>query len=186
MNIGIDIDDTLIKTRKYQIIYWREFIKTHPNNNYTEDLPNNINTFGDPYIDEFWDIYRTKLFNAPFKENTSKVLHKLKQDGCNISIVTARRKEKYPNLEEKIISTFIENDIPYDVIVTDAKDKGKCMKENNIDILIDDEIYNCESAIEYGKKAILFNDKKEYQGLKTTDWLELYNIIIDLKNRGEL
>lgn len=186
MNIGIDIDDTLIKTREYQTIYWREFIKEHPNETYTEELPDNINTFGDPYIDIFWDIYRGLLFSSPFKENTSEVLKKLKQDGFNIYIITARRKEKYANLEDKIISTFIENDIPYDGILTDAKDKGKCMQDNNIDILIDDEIYNCESAIKYGKKAILFNDRKEYTGLKTTSWLELYDMIIDLKNRGEL
>lgn len=186
MNIGIDIDDTLIKTREYQTIYWKEFIKTHPNTKYTEELPSNINTFGDPDIDEFWDIYRAKLFAAPFKENTSEILHKLKQSGFNIYIVTARRKEKYQHLREKISESLKENNIPYDMILTDAKEKGKCMQENNIDILIDDEIFNCESAIKYGKKAILFNEGKTYEGIKTTDWLELYDILIDLKERGEL
>lgn len=186
MNIGIDIDDTLIKTREYQNIYWREFIKNYPHDKYTEDLPDNINTFGDPYIDKFWDIYRESLFNSPFKENTSEILHQLKKDGFNLYIVTARRKEKYAGLEDKIIKTFIENDIPYDGILTDAKDKGKCMEEHDISLLIDDEIYNCESAIKYGKKAILFNDKKEYKGLQTTNWLDLYKMITDLKDRGEL
>lgn len=186
MNIGIDIDDTLIKTREYQKIFWAEYIKNYPNDNYNENLPDNINTFGDPFIDVFWDLYREQLFNSPFKENTSQILHKLKKEGFNIYIITARRKEKYPNLEDKIISTFVENNIPYDYILTDAKDKGKCMEENNINLLIDDEIYNCESAINHGKMAILFNDKKEYKGLKTTNWLDLYKIIIDLKNRGEL
>lgn len=186
MNLGIDIDDTLIKTRESQIIYWKEYVRKNPHENFTEELPLNINHLGDTYIDTFWDNYRGKLFSSPFKENASEVLHKLKQEGFNIFIVTARIKEKYPNLEEKIISSFAENNIPFDKIFTDARNKGKCMQDNNIDILIDDEITNCESAIKYGKKAILFNDRKEYSGLKTTNWLELYDIITDLKNRGEL
>lgn len=186
MNIGVDIDDTLTKTRESQIIFWREYIKDYPNENYTEVLPDNINTFGDEYIDAFWDCYREKLFASPFKEDASEVLQKLKKDGFNIYIITARRKEKYPHLEEMIMKNFKENNIPYDKILTDAKDKGKCMSENNVSILIDDEIFNCEDAIKYGKKAILFNDRVKYDGLKVNNWLDLYDLISTLKNRGEL
>lgn len=186
MNIGIDIDDTLIKTREYQIVYWKEYISEHPNPQFTEELPSNINSFGDPHIDLFWDLYRARLFDAPFKEHTSEIINKLKQEGFNVYIITARKREKYPNLEEKIGATLKDANIPYDKILTNAFDKGKCMVENNVDILIDDEIFNCESAIKYGKKAILFREPCDYQGLRCNSWLELYDILNNLKERGEL
>lgn len=183
MNLGIDIDDTLLNTRENQIIYWKQYHQKYPNDKYTDELPENINQFGDEYINTFWDIYRAKLFDSAFKENASFVLHALKNMGYKISIITSRRKEKYPNLINKIMESFIENDIPYDEIFTDVKEKGLCMLENNIDILIDDEIFNCENAIKYGKKAILFNDRPDYEGLQTTCWLDVLAILSKEKHK---
>ena len=55
MKIAIDIDDTLTNTRENQLKLWKEFIKTNPNSNYSEELPHNINEFdAGEYIDESW------------------------------------------------------------------------------------------------------------------------------------
>ena len=43
--------------------------------------------------------------------------------------------------------------------------------------MIDNDIAQIQEANKYKIKTILFNDLKEYDGLKTTNWLELYDII---------
>ena len=182
MNIGIDIDDTLTNTKELQTIYWKEYITNHPNNDYTEELPTNINQFGIPYIQAFWDTYREELSFIPsFKENASKCLKMLKEAGFNIYIVTSRQKHRYNDLENRIIKQFKENNIYFDYIITDSLDKGKTLKDNNIDILIDDSIEHIESAYKYNKIGIHFSNNSPYK-YHTNNWLELYNILINIKN----
>ena len=43
-----------------------------------------------------------------------------------------------------------DNEIEYDVILFDAKDKASILKENNIEILIDDAETNCRKVSQEG------------------------------------
>ncbi len=182
MLIGIDIDDTLINTREKQLIYWADYVTKNPKDGYTKELPATINYFDDKYINIFWDTYREHLaFEPSFKDNVSSVLHKLKKEGFNFCIVTARREKNCPNIQRKIKNWFIENDIPIDIIYTDIDNKGQFCKENNIEIFIDDDIKNITNANEYNIKTIMFNNNPAYNGLQTDNWLDLYNILIKLK-----
>ena len=182
MKIAIDIDDTLTNTRDTQKRLWKEYITTNPNPNYTEELPHNINEFdAGEYIGTFWDLNREKLsFESSYKKDASDIIEKLKKDGHDLSIVTSRPDERYTNLKEKIKKALKENNIKIETIHTNARDKGYYCKEHNFDLLIDDNIKQIESAISHGLKAILFNENKSYQGLQTTTWKELYNIIKEL------
>lgn len=183
MKIGIDIDDTLTNTKEKQIIYWKEFINNHPKEGYNEDLPESINRFEDKFVQVFWDTYREQLsFNLSFKEGASFYLNKLKEDGHILSVVTSRPDAKYENLHEKLHNWFNQNNIPIDILYTDVRNKGLFCKENNIDILIDDDIKHIEIAKELGVIPILFNDNNLYNGYKVTSWKELYSIIKDISN----
>ncbi len=182
MKIGIDIDDTLINTREKQLIYWKDYVTKNPKEGYTEEIPNTINDFGDEYVQIFWDTYREQLsFSPTFKENTSTVLHKLKEQGIIPCVITSRPDAKYKDLKIRLTNWFIENDIPIDIIYTDVRNKGLFCKENNIDILIDDSLSQINSAKENKVQTILFNNFKDYKGLQTDNWLDLYDILIKLK-----
>ena len=181
MNIGIDIDDTLTNTKELQIKYWQEYFFKKPHSNYTKELPSNINDFGDDYIGTFWDNYREALFAPPIKENASLIIKKLNQEGHQLCIITSRPDNKYPNLKKRILTWFQENDINITEINTNIRDKALFCKEHNIDLLIDDSITHIKNATEYNIKTILFNKIPQYKGLKTDNWLELYNIIHTIK-----
>ncbi len=181
MKIGIDIDDTLVDTRSMLKKYWKEYYLNNPNKEYNEKIPNNINTgWEEKYINKFWDLYRFKLAYPPFKENAKEILHKLKKENYSLCIITSRQKEKYPNLENNLKEWFQKNDIPVDYIHTDVLEKGLFCKNNQIDILIDDTITHINNANQHKIKTILFNNNKEYKGIQTDNWKDLYNIIKEL------
>ena len=104
MKIAIDIDDTLTNTRDNQKRLWKEYINNYPNNDYNEELPYNINEFdAGEYIDKFWELYRYKLsFEATYKQDASTIINKLKEDGHDLCIVTARPDSGYDDLKGRI------------------------------------------------------------------------------------
>ena len=177
MKIGIDIDDTLTNTLELQKSYWEEYHRNHPNSDYTDDIPKNINTFGFKYIEDYWDIYREPLFYPSFKENASLITNKLKEDGHTLCVITSRPDYKYENLHKRLEKWFSDNNIPIDIIYTNIRNKGHYCKKKDIDLLIDNDIVQIEEANKYKIKSILFNDLETYKGPKTTNWLELYDII---------
>ncbi len=177
MKIGIDIDDTLTNTKELQADYWKEYYLNNPMDGYNEDIPQNINTFGFTYIEKYWDLYREELFYPSFKENASKVIKRLKEDGHELCIITSRPSYKYKDLHKRLHTWFKENDIPIETLCTNIKNKGHYCKKKKIDLLIDNDIAQIEEANKYHVKTIMFGDNKDYNGLKANNWLELYDII---------
>lgn len=180
MKIGIDIDDTLTNTKELQHFYWKEYYNENPTSEFTENIPENINRFGNDYIDEFWNKYRFKLFNPSFKDNASNIIKRLREENNIIYIITSRPNDKYPDLVNKLKTMFDENNIEYDFICTSIKNKAEFLVTNDIDILIDDDILHIEESIKNGKEAILFNDI-EFDGYKTNNWIDIYGIIKKIK-----
>ena len=182
MKIAIDIDDTITNTKENQIKLWKEYIKKNPNPNYNTKLPNNINEFNSgKYIDTFWDTYREQLsFHSIYKKDVGTIIDKLKKDGHEVCIVTSRPDNKYKDLKQRIYNGLRENNINIENIYTNALDKGIFCKQNNFDLLIDDNIKQIKSAHNNNILGILFNLNKTYKGLQTTKWKELYKIIKEL------
>ncbi len=184
MKIGIDVDDTLTNTKEQQLKYWKEYYNNNPRPGYSTVLPKTINDFEDAYVQEFWDAYRLKLnFDCSVKEGVSLYTKKLKEDGHTLCIVTSRPDEKYDNLQKLMHDWIDKNNITIDIVYTDVRDKGTFCKENNFDLLIDDDIKHIKKATELNVKAILFNDNPDYDGLKTTSWQELYELISTLNKK---
>ena len=109
MRIGIDIDDTLTNTIELQKSFWQEYHHNHPNDDYTDEIPKNINTFSFKYIEDYWDIYREELFYPEFKENASLITNKLKKDGHELCVITSRPDYKYKDLHKRLEKWFKEN-----------------------------------------------------------------------------
>ena len=181
MKIGIDIDDTLTNTKKEQIKYWKIYTKSNPHPTYTSKLPEHINEFSDEYIDTFWDTYRKELtFHNNFKFKSAKIIDKLIEDGHELCIITSRPDSKYDTLHQLLKDWFKLNKINITEYHTSVMDKGIYIKENNIDLLIDDSLKHINSAKKLNKKCILFNNIKDYYGLQTDNWTDLYKIIKEL------
>ncbi len=178
MKIAVDIDDTLTNTKEQQIIFWKEYVSIYPNSNYTEELPENINSFeAGEYISKFWDTYREQLsFESTYKKDAGKIISKLKTEGHELCIVTSRPKDFYTNLVPRIKDALKKNNIPIDTIYTDAREKGTFCKEHNFDLLIDDDIRHILKAKELGLKTILFN-KTQHDVDQVSSWQEIYDII---------
>lgn len=111
--------------------------------------------------------------------NAIKVVNKLKQQGNVICIITRRSRDRNINLEDNLKKWFNNNNLLFDEIYTDASNKGKLCKDNNIDLLVDDLYENIISCINEDVKVILFNKNKDYKGLKTTSWNKVYKMIME-------
>ena len=146
MKIGIDIDDTLTNTKELQKEVWKKYYLDNPEEGYSEEIPNNINTFGFPYIEKYWDIYREDLFYPTFKKNASKIVKQLKKDGHELCVITSRPSYKYKDLHKRLHKWFEENDIPIETLCTNIKNKGHYCKKKNINLLIDNDIAHFELA----------------------------------------
>ena len=181
MKIGLDLDDTIINTKEKLKIYWQDYYNKFPNKDYTEELPDNINTFGYEYIHKFWDLYREDLFYADIKENASLIINKLQQEGYYIGLITSRPKEKYKDLVKRIEEMLSKENIHLDEINTNIKNKADFLKTSDYDLLIDDSINHIENSLKIGKKAILFNEYNKNNIKHTTSWLDLYKIIKEYK-----
>ena len=177
MRIGLDLDDTIIDTEEKMKSIWKEYYKNYPNDEYTEELPKNINLFGYKYIEDFWNIYREDLFYADVKKDAAKIINKLQKEGHFIGLITSRPKEKYKDLVLRIESFLNDNNIYLDEINTNIIYKDQFILENDYDMLIDDNIVNIKNSINKGKKGILFKKTNDRSLRHTTNWNYLYKII---------
>lgn len=191
MRIGIDLDDTITKTDeilfKYAKIYNKE-----------EKILFNINreewnltkAFGwnEENIKEFFSKYLKSIYEkAEIKENAKERINKLKDDGNEIIIITARDTKSLKEVHEVCKDWLINNKINVDKIVVDGEDKAQKCLENKIDIFIDDNICNCENVYNNLKIPVLLMNgryNKDYQNPKIKrvyNWNEIYNEICKYK-----
>ena len=68
MTIGIDLDDTLVNTRDLLKENWKKYIEENKIVEFTSELPDDINRFGNKIIDTFWDQYREEMAYPSLKE----------------------------------------------------------------------------------------------------------------------
>ena len=191
MKIGIDIDNTLTKVQDklnkaafdYAISLGKKI------DNYDNSLEN-IKNNGDTYRKKFQFNYEElKYFlqeiqenitnNASPRENAKEVIDKLKEDGHEIYIVTARDSE-FHNDPYKLSKDWLDkNNIYYDKLIVNAREKASVCKYENIDLLIDDQLNNCLGVANVGIKTIMITDKiYNYNEItQLQNWNEIYKYI---------
>ncbi len=195
MRIGIDIDNTLNKVQdklnKAAFDYAISLGKKIDNyDNPLEDIKNN----GDTYKKKFQFTYEElKYFlkeiqeditnNALPRENVKEVIDKLKEDRHEIYIVTARDSEFHDDPYKLSKDWLDKNNIYYDRLIVNAREKASVCKNENIDLFIDDQLNNCLSVANVGIKTIMITDRiYNYNEItQLQNWNEIYNYINEME-----
>lgn len=196
MNIGIDIDNTLTDIKKDLFDIANKYTKKiNPNFKYKSfvkfDGFTNMAAF---YVDLFgWNNEQLESFfrnerievvdKALPRPEVVDVLKKLKDNGNNIYIVTART-DKYDDMPYERAKVWLDkNGIVYDKLIVGATDKVKVCKELGIDAFIDDQLNNCMKISQSGITTIrLTNSKEEYDHVvNMSNFNQIFEYICSLK-----
>lgn len=167
MNIGIDIDDTIAKTSDiidfYAEKYTTEILK-RPFKLYDIDI---IDPMWAKYLynwsseedSKFFDLYYESCMSEVLpKEDASTIINKLSKNN-NIFIITARWDRKNHIIYQITKNWLKENNIYYDNLFINHTDKRNIVKENNIDLFIDDNLKTCEDIASLGVKVFMMNSR---------------------------
>lgn len=147
MRIGIDIDGVLTNMEQFMIDYATKYC-------YENNLPIKINVseyddvkmlnITQEHAIKFWNEYLGYyVMKYPIRLFAREIIERLKQEGNEIYIVTARDEyglpdELYGKMSELTKEWLKENKIYYDKIFFTGESKMQIIEENNIDIMIDD------------------------------------------------
>lgn len=190
MKIGIDIDDTTVITVKsmikYADLYDTKILGRKGTNGNLGLIQNRyylkvLYGWDDKTKFDFFDTYyKNVLEECVPMANASETITKLKEEGNEISFITARLTQiKNCDTENITIKTLKDNNIPYDKLIINASDKLKFCKENGIEIFIEDSYDTCRQLEENGIKTYLMTTKMnqnidavEIERVK--DWNEIY------------
>lgn len=201
MRIGIDIDGVLTSYLEYIIKKGSEYCEVNGVGSLIN--PNAIDTvdmFGwDESTDlKFWleNIFDYATNNPPI-DGASRVIKKLKEQGNTIYIITARwlaspKTDKIfdqtENVSEKMRNTVKDwlkrNEIDYDYIIFSEESKAKHIKDNKIDIMIDDSPKNIVELSQFTKVICFdwpYNRKIENTNFyRCYDWDDIYQKISEI------
>ena len=196
MNIGIDIDDTLTDIRdKLNLAaekYANELGKENKNeeDKYVEDN-NNGNVYQIKYGFTYEEL---KYFLSVIHEGSTKkeeprkncveIIRKLHNEGHKIYIITARDSEFHEDPYKLSKDWLDKNNIYYDELIVNARNKLEVCQRENIDLFIDDQLANCTKLSEAGIKVIRiteYNDIQHGDIINKNNWNEIYNYIKEME-----
>lgn len=196
MNIGIDIDDTLTDIRdKLNLVaekYANELGKENKNeeDKYVEDN-NNGNVYQIKYGFTYEEL---KYFLSVIHEGITKkeeprkncveIIRRLHNEGHKIYIITARDSEFHEDPYKLSKDWLDKNNIYYDELIVNARNKLEVCQRKNIDLFIDDQLANCTKLSEAGIKVIRiteYNDIQHGDIINKKNWNEIYNYIKEME-----
>lgn len=186
MKIGIDIDDTIANTHdilfSYAQKYTAEDLKKELSQPKSEIMSGNrycarFHEWNKEEDKEFWrKYYKTIIQQVRPKKFAKDVIRKLRESGNEIYLITARYNFEDIDIMTETEKWLNDNEIEYDVILFDAKDKASILKENNIEILIDDAETNCRKVSQEGICTYIM-DSMENQNCQIENVKRLYSWI---------
>lgn len=189
MRIGIDIDGVLTDIEQWQLDvggkFFSKFNKSVENKDGYEITE--IFNVSDELDSQFWNDYLYDyVTKEPSRKYASEVIKKLKDDGNEIYIVTARyltnrNTADGKKMREIVINWLEEQNIYYDEIIFSPEDKKENCKKYNIDIMIEDKVDNI-NKISSIIPVICFHAgyNKECNGsniYRAYNWYDIYNLI---------
>ena len=195
MRIGIDIDNTLTEVQeelnKAAFEYAISLGKKIDNyDNPMEDIKNNGDTYRKKFQFEYEELkYFLKNIqenitnNATPREKAKEVIDKLKKEGHEIYIITARDSEFHDDPYKLSKDWLDKNEIYYDKLIVNAREKSSVCKNEKIDLFIDDQLNNCLSVQNVGIQTIMITNKiYNYDKIKQLkNWNEIYNYINEME-----
>lgn len=196
MRIAIDLDDTTFNTLepmiKYADIYQTELtgrpIRKDFNKVKSRFFLKELYGWSDEEKYKFLDEYYKKILEecSPLPDSV-KYINLLKSEGNEIWFVTARI-TSVPNCDtEGITKTSLLNaGIKYDKLIINTPNKVEFIKDNGIELCIDDSYEICKEANDCGIKFILISTKinsniDDRTIKRANNWKEIYNIYQEIK-----
>lgn len=189
MRIGIDIDGVLTDIEQWQLDVGGKFFSKFNKGVVKKDGYEITEIFNasDELDDQFWSEYLYEyVTKEPSRKYASEVIKKLKDDGNEIYIVTARyltdRNTEDGNEMRKIVINWLaEQNIDYDEIIFSPEDKSENCKKYNIDIMVEDKVDNI-NKISNIIPVICYHAgyNKECKGkniYRVYNWYDIYNLI---------
>lgn len=193
MKIGIDIDDTTFLTVRSMLKYadiYEEEISGIPVNRDNFGLIQNCYYLKVLYgwddktkFDFFNNYYKNVMEECTLLPDANEVINKLREEGNTIHFITARLMTIEGCDTEKITKDSLRKfGIKYDSLNLQVKDKYSFVKDNNIDLLIDDSYDICSELLSKGKSALLMTTKMnknidDHNIVRVNSWKEIYNKI---------
>ena len=195
MRIGIDIDDTLTNVKDELIKagenYARSLGKDIKVDKNFEDKNNNGNKWQEMFQFNYEelkyflkDIQESITNKAKPRENVVEVINKLKNDGNEIIIITARDSEFHDDPYKYSKDWLDKNNIYYDKLVVNARNKEDACIEEKIDLFIDDSKSNCLNVKNAGIKTIRVCNEIEDNNSNLicfNNWNDIYSYIQTIK-----
>ena len=164
MRIGIDFDDTIVKTSDKV----REYLDKYN----IKELKN---------VDEKYEFYKKHIDTIAQEldlfDGVVEVLNKLSENN-ELYLITARSDYYSKNLEDLTTKFIKDNKLPFKEICFGCFGVGKADKcqELSIDLFIDDYYVNCLEVSKRGIDTLLF--KNEYENLKTVNsWQDILKYV---------
>lgn len=150
MRIGIDIDGVLTDIEQWQLDVGGKFFSKFNKSVLNKDGYEITKIFNvsDELDSQFWNEYLYEyVTKEPSRKYASEVIKKLKDDGNEIYIVTARyltdrNNEDGEKMRKIVVNWLAEQKIDYDEIIFSPEDKKENCKKYNIDIMIEDKVDN--------------------------------------------
>ena len=196
MNIGIDIDDTLTDIRdKLNLAAEKHANELGKENKNEEDKYVEDNNNGNVYQIKYGFTYEElKYFLSVIHEGITKkeeprkncveIIRKLHNEGHKIYIITARDSEFHEDPYKLSKDWLDKNNIYYDELIVNARNKLEVCQRKNIDLFIDDQLANCTKLSEAGIKVIRiteYNDIQHGDIINKKNWNEIYNYIKEME-----
>lgn len=190
MKIGLDIDGVIFNTENeirvnaelYDLLELKGKGVAHPNGVIEEERYD----WTKQQLDIFRRTYLIQSSNdAGLMPGAKKVLEKLKKDGHELIIITARGLS-VKEMKQTAIDKFKKHGLEFDKYYWEQENKLEACKKENIDIMIDDRATICNLTSKNKIKTLYFRDVnreklKENEYLKeVNNWGEIYRYIYNL------
>lgn len=191
MRIGIDIDGVLTNVGQFVLDYLTKYcVENHISYEIGEKNYDLAKTFGinEETVEHFWNQYlEYYAIHEPARPFASEVIKKLKDEGNEIYIITARtfsnREDSIGEHMRHLVKEWLKNNaIFYDKLVfTKAKEEKKAQEilDYKIDVMIEDNPHNINELshlipiicydTEYNRNCLGKNITRCYS------WYDIYN-----------
>lgn len=190
MRIGIDIDNTITdienQLNEAAYNYAKQLGKEIDKNIKVEDSKNDGNVYQKIYkftyeeLKHFLgDIQEEITNNAIPRPGAVEAIKKLREEGHEIYIITARDNEFHEDPYMLSKNWLDNNSIEYDKLIVNVREKAPLCKNEKIDIFIDDQLNNCLEVSKEGIKTIRFTtDTTGYENMvNINSWDRVYQYI---------
>lgn len=180
MKIGIDLDGVIYDSEKdyriYQELYDMTELQGKSIKNEQEVRIQKRFNWSAETIEDFFERYNEKVVReANYMPGAKMILKKLKEEGHELIIITARGEYK-PSIIELTEERFEKDNIKiFEKCYYQVKDKAEICKKENIDLMIDDSNVNCKNTSSNNIKTIYLKDAPSYDMEENEYLTVLYN-----------